>query len=370
MVHRTPAIAFTACAAALSTVPLLAWIGLGIHRHAAPVAITAGALVLLYGPPIGMAVVARARERLIAFAGGLAAWSVAMFLVLPLYFPGERRQAVATGLGVLGLGVDQLPQRIAANLPDEPAVATPEVAEAQPITVPAVPPPGTELREDQIALPYEGEGRRMSVPVIFGNAGREVEVDMLFDTGATYTTLPRDLLAKLGVVPGDDDPVITLHTANGQRDTQVVLLDKVWLGDLTIPGVAVAVCDDCAGTDVSGLLGLNVAGGFNVAIDADRREVVFTRRATFDRKLDVKPFADLAATFTRFPGGRVEVEVRIANKSRRSILQAITSVRCADHLWTVDLPEIAAATTGTTTRKLPMHDACEQYEIALHEASW
>jgi predicted aspartyl protease len=370
MVRRTTVILFGVAAVVVSAVPFLAWLGLGIHRHAAPIAVTAASLCLMYAPPLAVGLVARPRDRAPILVGALAAWSLAMFLVLPLYFPGERRQAVATGLGVLGLSADQLPQRIAARLPDEPAVAKPEVAEAQLLTVPAVPPPAAPLREDQIALPYEGEGRRMSVPVIFGNAGREVEVDMLFDTGATYTTLPRDVLARLGVVPSDADPAITLHTANGPRDTRVVLLDTVWLGDLAIPGLAIAVCDDCAGAEVSGLLGLNVAGGFNVSIDADRREVVFTRRAKFDRKLDVKPFADLAATFTRFPGGRVEVEARIENQSRRRILGATTSVRCADHTWTVDLAEIAPDTTGTTTRKLPMHEACDQYEIALHEADW
>lgn len=367
---RLVGLAAVAVALGASIVPFVAWLGLGVHRHADPSALAAAAMALVYGPPLAMAWAARpARRRPWMLAGSLCAWSIVMFLAFPVYFPGERRQAVATGLGLLGIGSDQLPQRLAASLPDEPAMATPEVAEAHPLEVDG-PPPASPLTEDQIALPYEGEGRRLSVPVIFGSNGRETDVEMMFDTGATYTTLPAAVLARLGVRPRKDDPAITLHTANGERDAQIVLLDSVWLGDLRIDGVAIAVCDDCASSDVSGLLGLNVASGFNVAIDADRREVVFTRRANFDRKLDVKPFADLAATFTRFPGGRVEVAVKIANAAPRDIASASTSVRCADQTWTVDLGPIPAGETGAARRKLPVHPACDQYEIALLEARW
>lgn len=354
--------------AAVSLVPFLAWVGLGVHRHASPVAVTMAAMLLVYVPPV-VAVASRSRDRALGLAVALSAWSFAMFTVLPVYFPGERRQAVATGLGLVGLGPEHFPQRLAANLPDEPTMATPEVAEAQPIAVQG-PPPATPLTDDQMALPYEGEGRRLSVPVIFGNASREIELEMMFDTGATYTTLSTEVLGRLGIVVTDRDPRIRLHTANGDRDTSVVLLDHVWLGDLRIDGVAIAVCDDCASADNGGLLGLNVAGGFNVAIDADRREVVFTRRATFDRKLDIKPFSELAATFTRYPGGRVEVAVKLENRSRRPITSGTASVKCGKDVWTVDLGSIAPEELGTARRKLPSHETCEEYEIALHEASW
>lgn len=378
---------FGAVAASLgiSAVPFLAWLGLGVHRHAGPASVAAAAVVLVYGPALAvMFATPRTppakgppsrlprwiRRRSFTLAFGLTAWSVALFLVFPVYFPGERRQAVATGLGLLGFGSDELPQRIAARLPEEPTVATPEVAEAARLSDGPTPPPGQPLSENQIALPYEGEGRRLSVPVIFSDGDRELEVDMMFDTGATYTTLPRAVLDALGVRPRASDPTIVLHTANGEREAQIVLLDAVWLGDLRIDGVAIAVCEDCASSDVSGLLGLNVSGGFNVGIDADRREVVFTRRAVFDRKLDVKPFTDLSATFTRFPGGRVEVTVRLESRADRVVGNATTSVRCGDDTWTVELGPVDPGEVGTVRRRLPPHDACDQYEIALLSAMW
>lgn len=370
--QRALTVVLLVAASALSVVPFLAWVGLGVHRHASPIALTVAAMLLVYVPPVVVAVV-RGRDRphtlALSLAVALTAWSFAMFTVLPVYFPGERRQAVATGLGRVGLGAARFPQQLAANLPDERTVATPEVAEAEPIVV-AGPLPATPLSDDQIALPYEGEGRRLSVPVIFGNHGRELELEMMFDTGATYTTLSTEILGRLGVRVGDTDPRISLHTANGDRDAAVVLLDHVWLGDLRIDGVAIAVCDDCASTDNGGLLGLNVAGGFNVSIDADRREVVFTRRATFDRKLDLKPFTELTGTFTRYPGGRVEVSMKLDNRSRREIASATASVRCGSETWTVDLGAIGPGELGNVRRKLPEHETCEEYEIGLHEASW
>ena len=295
-----------------------------------------------------------------------------LFLILPIYFPGERRSAVTTGLAVWGLGHsdETLPERIAKTLPDETPVSTPEVAEAATLSVEAPPPAVVPLLDNQIALPYEGEGRRLSVPVIFVHDGREIEVDMMFDTGATYTTLSYAVLEELGIRPSESDPVIRLHTANGERDAQVVLLDSVWLGDLDLNGVAIATCDDCASTDTAGLLGLNVAGGYNVSIDADRREVIFTRRVKFDRKLDVKPFTDLNATFTRFPGGRVEVRVQLENQAQRFIESASTSIECGEHKWTVRLEELAPGAAQTVRQRLPRHEACSQYQIALHEASW
>ncbi len=350
--------------------PFSMLVGLGVHRHAEPWAISVSAMVLTFGPPL-LAAFAPAPRRSLRLGWALWLWSVGLFLVLPVYFPGERRQAVATGLAIAGLGSGQgLPERIADSLPEEPSVASPEVAEAARLTVEPPPPASVPLRNSQIALPYEGEGRQLSVPITFENAGEVVEVDMTLDTGATYTTLSRDTLRLLNAYPTDEAPVITLHTANGERQAQVVLLDHVWLGDLDVPGIAIATCDDCESSATSGLLGLNVAGAFNLSIDADRREVVFSQRARFDRRLDVKPFTDLTATFVRFPGGRVEVMVGLDNRSRRRVARAVTAIGCGDDTWTVPLVDLGPGELLEVRQRLPRHEPCDQYQISLHEAHW
>lgn len=349
-------------AALLSLVPFAALVGVGAHRHAAPWVVSAAAVAVVYGPAVLVAVQG-GRHRSPALAGTLFSWTFVLLLVLPVWFPGERNDALRTGFGLLGLDLSAL------DLPSEPELSQPEVATAEVAVAPEAPPAG-ELRPDQIALPYEGEGHRMSVPVVFEDGGRTVELEMMFDTGATYTTLGRADLEKLGRAPTADDPTIELHTANGLRTTQLVLLDRVWLGDLRLDGVAVAVCDDCGGGETAGLLGLNVSGGYNLGIDADRREVVFGPRERFDRKLDVKPFVDLDARFTQYPGGRVEVVVTLDNHADREIAEAVATVRCPAGSWTVRVTDTAAGAVARQRRKLPEHAPCDQYEIGLGSAWW
>lgn len=255
------------------------------------------------------------------------------------------------------------------GLPGEPTLSRPELPEAAVATVPDAPPPAP-LSATEIALPYEGEGRRLSVPVVFEHDGKTLEVYMMLDTGATYTTLPSRILDELGIPHGDEAPVIRLHTANGERDARVALADRVWLGDLAIDGVSIATCDPCEGSDTVGLLGLNVAGGFNLTIDADRREVIFLQREAYDRHLDIKPHSELDATFTRYPGGRIEVEVRFENRSRRRVDEAVAAVACGEERWRVTLSDIAPGAEATTQRRLPDHPACPTYAISLESARW
>ena len=358
----------------LGTIPAIvayaAMLGLGLHRHAPAWIISFSATVLVFGPPLVSAALAW-KGRVSVFAGFVGAWSLGILLALPVYFPGERRQAVVTGMSLVNGGAswESVAQSVAGTLPDEPEIASPEVPMA-PELVEAPLPDAAPLRSNEIALPYEGAGRRVSVPVTFQQGGKTVEREMMVDTGATYTTLPKEVLDALGITAGANDPKITLHTANGEREAQVVLIDHLWLGDLELDGVAIATCEACASSDTVGLLGLNVTGNFNITIDADRREVVFARREDDNRRLDASPFVDLAASLSRYPGGRMEVEVHLDNRAPRDLMRATAEIRCGAHSWTVDVPEVSANTEATVRRRLPDHDACDRYQVALLSAAW
>lgn len=345
-------------------------IGLGLHRHGQPWAVSLAATLAVFLPPL-FAALAASRERFAAFAGATLVWAAAGLLLLPVYFPGERRDAVSTGLALLfgGGSWDELARSVADTLPEEPSVATPELATALEVVKP-LPPPPVELEDHQIALPYEGEGRNLAIPVVFRHGDRELEVTMMLDTGATYTTLSDAVLLELGITPSPTDPVIRMHTANGERDAHILAVDQVWLGDLALQGVAIATCDQCSSRETAGLLGLNVAGGFNMAIDADRREVTFSRRASFDRKLDIKPWVELDASFARYPGGRVEVDVDVRNGAQRAVAAATAAVRCADRRFAVELGRLPPGEVVNVRRKLPPHEACPAYEISLDTAAW
>ncbi len=347
-----------------------AMLGLGLHRHAEPWVISLCATILVFGPPMAAAAVAL-RARAPIFGLLVAAWSVALLAAMPVYFPGERRQAVVTGMSLVNPSEnwESLARQVAENLPEEPLLAKAEVPEATEYEEPALPPAGP-LSDHEIALPYEGAGRRLSLPVSFQQGGRTVEREMMVDTGATYTTLPLSVLAELGVEPGPNDPTIVLHTANGEREARVVLVDAIWLGDLKVEGVAIATCEACASSETVGLLGLNVTGNYNLTIDADRREVVFSQRTDRNRRLDVSPFTELAASLSRYPGGRIEVEVTLDNRSSRAIEAATAEIRCNDATWTVDLQRTEARATMDVRRRLPEHEPCDRYQVALLSASW
>lgn len=340
--------------------------GLGLHRDAPPSLVALSAWLLVFGPPV-LAAFLSPRNKGTAFGLSSTLWAVLLFLGVPLYFPGERADALVTGLS-LGLGDSSGWTRGLAERVPEPALATPDQPLAATLTETVLPPPPA-LDDHQIALPYEGEGRRLVVDLAIDHGTRSREIQLLLDTGATYTTLPTSMLRELGLEPKPGDPTMTLHTANGEREAKIVLLDRLWLGDLAVEGVAIATCDPCASDEVSGLLGLNVTGGYNLMIDADRREVVFTRRADFSRHLDIKPFLQVGATVRRLPG-QVKVEARVTNNAPRPVSSATVSIHCGEDTWLVDVPAIDPGTTGTAERRLPIHEPCDRYQVGLQAASW
>ena len=363
-----------AVVALIAIVPALgvfaAFVGLGMHRSAPSGVLVLTASALVFGPPVALGLLAERRKGMVMGVSGVL-WSLFLFMAIPVYFPQERVDAFASGLGVLRLGPswEGVARDVAESIPQDPGLSRPQVPEASASPQPVVLPP-LDLADDEIALPFEGEGRRLAVPVVFEHDGRTVETWMMLDTGATYTTLPRSILHELGVEPGRDAPVLTLHTANGDRQASFALTDTVWLGNLPLNGVALAECNECASGDVSGLLGLNVTGSYNLTIDSDRQEVVFSKRAARKQHLDVSPFSEVGARFTRFPGGRVEVEVTVDNDSPRPIVKAVGEVSCDAGSWRVDVLNIPAGSTRSVIERLPNHERCESYRISLVDASW
>lgn len=340
-------------------VAFTALVGIGLGRDMPLEAALATAGFLTLAPPIGVALAQTRGDRLTLLGATMFVWSAGLAATLPAYIEADLAVAVADGADMIQTGGSPLPM---AHPVDSQALPTAAIASLA---------AEAEVADNGvISLPYEGEGRRLSVPVVFGHEGRELDVEMMLDTGATYTTLPMDQLALLGIFPDNTAPSLTLHTANGVREAQVVLLDSVWLGDLQIKGVAIATCDECASSGSAGLLGLNVVGGFNVTIDADVREVLFSSRRHHDRKLDIKPFSDLNASFSRFPGGRVEVEVVLENRADRAIDAAEALVSCESGEWAVDLGSTSALGHTTVNRRLPRHPRCSSYLIGFHTASW
>lgn len=352
-------------------------LGAGMMRQGAPLLVSVGAGLLVLLPALGIGVLFR--RRVLGFTLGLLVWPIAVVLGFPLYFPGERAEALVSGSTVLlmplGLAMDpELAQTVDALLPAPDPVRTipPRAAVLEADPLPPRSTVGAQVEnEDLVVLPYEGEGRTLAIQVgLEGPQERSLDRWLLFDTGATLTTLDRVTLAALGVEVRTDAPEVTVRTAAGERRTRLALLERVWIGGMEVDGVTVSVCDACADEETAGLLGLNVSGRFRVTVDTARHELVLEPRTdSEDRVVDVAPWMDIEATATRWPDGRIEVEVRAANRSHRTIEQATVGIRCED-TWTAELRNIAPRGRATSVVSLPVGSDCDGYSVALEKARW
>lgn len=349
-------------------------LGAGMLRQGQPllVSIAAGAVVLL--PALGLG--SLLRQRALGVSLGLLLWPVLLLVGFPLYFPDERADALASGLAVMTLPLGLEPPLLLARALDEalpsPSPVRPPAPRAEPLA--ALPDPlpvlVSELHEGSFTLPYEGRGRSMIVPVHVEGPRAGADVSMIFDTGATLTTLDPATLAAIGVEIPSDAPEVTVRTAAGERQARLVVIDRLWLAGVEIEGVTVSVCEACADGETVGLLGLNVSGHFRTTVDHAREELVLEPRPLpWDRALDVGPWLMLEATATRWEDGRVEVEVRGRNRSLRAVERATVAVRCAES-WAAELEGVAPGEQGTRTIALPVGARCEDYIIALERAAW
>ena len=100
------------------------------------------------------------------------------------------------------------------------------------------------------------------------DAGRFELVDGLVDTGATYTSIPRDILDRLGVSPQEERPFIL---ANGQQVSYGLAWVRVRLDGREEPTMVIF---GEPGSDV--LLGAFTLEGFGLGVDAVNRQLSAT----------------------------------------------------------------------------------------------
>lgn len=347
---------------------LAAMVGLGVLRSLPPAQIALSATLVVALPIAGLHLAFG--RKLWSVAAAMWLWPAALLAALPGYFPGELHDAIGSGFAVIfAVGGPDATARAARfgrelSLPESDGALPPPAAEraAEPCT-----PVATALSSDQVALPYEGQGHSLAVPIQFG----ETELTMLFDTGATVTTLNRRSLATLGVRIPADAPELSLRTANGERSAKLVLIPRVWVGGLPVDGVTVGVCEECADERTAGLLGLNVSGQFLVTVDTVRKEVVFqAREGRQDRIVDIGPWLKVRATAKVWPDERVEVEVIADNNADRTVSEAVVGIHCGEDNFVAKLTDITPGATGTTVSRLPAGSDCDSYRVTLDHAYW
>jgi predicted aspartyl protease len=359
--------------------------GIGLERHLAGVPAALGALALVLLPVVGLVSLVAGSSRPSVFGGCAWFWALTILLVMPFYFPNERAGSVAAGLTYLSGSTGEeargrlvgIGDELMALLGSEPehlpvAVALPsEPDRTQPPAGSTSVEPRRAAATGEVTIPYGGEGQVMRIAAFFDGPRYGEEFPMIFDTGASYTTLDRAALEQLELEVPESAPIAVLRTANGEIEAPLVLADAVWLGEALVEWVTVAVCDPCAGDGSSGLLGLNVSGQFQVAIDHSEQEIVLRPREGREaRRVDIIQWLQLRSRMRHWSDGRVEVEVSGRNLARIGIREAAAHVTCGEDRFEVWIGDVAPGDSVTARVSLPLEAVCGKYAVELASAKW
>lgn len=354
--------------------------GIGLRRELAPWEATLGAALLSILPALGISGIFRHHRA--ALVAGLWLWPVTLLIGLPRWLPGERGPGLAEGMAWAAMPFGETAAstagRAGARLAELLGSDRELPMEITPIATVELRPEGETPDErpprsepGRIVLPYEGGGHSLRVLVTFDGPDFSEELPVLFDTGATFTTLDRGALQKLGVEIPADAPTARFQTANGQVESPMVLLDRIWLGDRAIDGVTVAVCDDCSQESTVGLLGLNVTNQFRVEVDHEAQEIVLEATpGVGDRHLDITHWLSIEGRATRWPTGRVVVELTARNTSIRDVDEAVVEVECPDRSFAVTLTSVPAGGQQSTRFELPRGTDCAEYRLVPRSGRW
>lgn len=372
---------------------LLAILGLSAMRGASPVTAGVAAVCVTLLPPLGLAGLVRYRPW--ALAGSLGLWSLLLVGALPVWFPGERAEAFARGVAFVALedGEPWPAARALSNVlhqllggdafegrkpfyrtPPEPLPAAPAAlpapAPAPTAAVAVVAAPPEEPESGAGTIQYEGEGNSLRVPVVFEGAHGETELPwMLWDTGATFTTLSEAMVRKLGVELGPDAPKVSLLAATGAHEVRLAIVPRVQVGGHVVEGVTVAVCDTCASEDVQGLLGLNVTSQFVTTHDPAAHKLTLTPRPEpHDRRVDLSAWMTPSGSVTKHGDGKVSAEVIVTSRAERSAIDVVVEFACPDQNHEVKLSAIPVR--GRVAKTIPLAGPCDEAMLKVVGGSW
>lgn len=232
-----------------------------------------------------------------------------------------------------------------------------------------------------LSVPFAEEGTAILMDVTLAGPAAELSLPYLFDTGASYTTISTATAAKLGIEVPADAPTLTFNTASGPRESRMVHLPALSLGQVEIRGLLVSVCDACVNERTEGLLGLNVMREFFVQMDYKNQRMQLLPRVSVqrpNRAYDIEPVVELKVEGAAEVWlGRVRWMVLVRNRGTAPLRDVVPVVKFTDGpmLRGATIEEIAPGTVGralvegkaTVDGKT---DTKGHYTLGLAEAYW
>ena len=182
------------------------------------------------------------------------------------------------------------------------------------------------------------------------------------------------------VIP-DDAPVLAFDTAKGRRESKMVYLPALRIGQVRVEGLLVSVCDKCINDRHAGLLGQNVMRRFLARIDFKGGRMLLIPRAGEprpNRAYDIGPMVDLKIEGTaEMWGDRVHWVVTVHNRSTVPIRDITPSVKFTDGptLYGKVVGEIGPGEIGRSLVKGKVGSSARgkskgHFKLGLSEAYW
>lgn len=368
---------------AAGLVALLTTLALARQAHAGAVQMWVVAVLVTFGVPFALAAWkhhATPRKIRAAMAWLPALWNTAALLVATLLIPDLTATALRdVDFVVTGELGDSHPMTRAMSAFGHEAAD--RLSPPAPPRTPLVPPPAGVALDRAIEVPFNEQGTAIMLGVELHGPEDSVHADYLFDTGASYTTITSDVAARLGVPVPEDAPTLQFNTASGPRESRMVFLPALTLGDVHIEGLLVSVCDPCANDRTRGLLGLNVMREFFVQMDYQGRAMQLLPRiqdSEPNRAYDIEPTVSLAIEGRpEIWLGRVRWVVSIHNRGTEAIERVVPRVEFQDGPVLEGEP-VARIEPGHTGRSLVVGKVTEhgedapavEFTLTLAEAHW
>lgn len=120
-------------------------------------------------------------------------------------------------------------------------------------------------------VPLKSSTQALLVEATLNSKGTGV---FILDTGATYTSISREMAEELGL-DLENAPTVRITTANGRIEVPKVILHSVTVNGLEARDVEATVIDIRKGSSFSGLLGLSFIKKFKLTIDPGAGQLIF-----------------------------------------------------------------------------------------------